>query len=170
MDEGDFKEFLKNPLEYPPEFKQWVGDWFALNLPKIPISQIHGFKLQSMHLAIDVATAQTATSASYQDLATAGPEVTGLSNGFYLALFGAYAFCAAGGTGYMSISMDGSTASDDNAALFAGSEAAMSGGRLVLVDFSTGNHNHSIKAKYKRAVADVEFSLRWVHALKVVSE
>lgn len=175
IEEKDLLEYLKHPILFPQEFKDWIGDYYATNLPKIHVSQIYGFKLLSAHIADDVAAAQTPSGTAWQDLATVGPTLAGLSNGFYLVLYGAHGSrsVGAGGQGIeMSFAVNGSTAdSGSRQTLWAGSEVDFSAGRAVLLDLSaqTGNNNHELKAKYRENDAAVTgtFKFRWLHALRV---
>lgn len=171
-----FKEYLKNPILFPEEFTTWITDFYATNIPKIPVSQILGFAIHKIK-SVDTIGTEPTNSSSYAsfcegvtanpsgwvDLATDGPELTGLANGYYLCMYGAFTY---GNTGAVrvGISKDGGTPADDEAMV----TAAGHNMRLFLVDFSQGNHDHTLKMKYENTGAfGAWFSSRWVHAVKV---
>jgi len=172
VDEAAFREYLKSPLAFPPAFKDWMSDWYATNVPKLHVSQIFGFKLHSFYVADDVATNEAVSSSAYGDLATAGPTLSHLANGFYIVFFGASMSWSLTQGIYMGISLDGDTPSGQREML--GQSAAVgptSVGRVALVDMSQGNNDHTLAAKYKYATgvgATAQF--RWLHALRVVSD
>lgn len=168
MEKDDFNEFLRHPILFPDEFKSWLQDWIAVNIPKIPVSQIFGFKIQSVKTGPEVATAQSTSSTSFTDLATVGPTVENLVNGFYVVMFGANRSTTPFDPGIiMGLSIDG--AAPDTAQVANLNEN--NGGGIALVDLSGGDHQHTITAKYKVATAGTStVSDRWMHALKVVTE
>jgi hypothetical protein len=162
-DREKLESFLKHPVFFPEEFKSWVSDWFATNIPKIPISQIYGFKVQSVKSAPDILAAQATTSTSYVDLTTIGPTLSQIPNGFYLVLFGANVWVATDNQKHMSLSVDGAAASDADAMISQGHAS----GRSVLVDLTNGDHQHTLTAKYRAATGTGTFADRWLQALKV---
>lgn len=174
INDDQFREYLKNPIMFPPAFKDWVADWYATNVPKLHVSQIFGFKLHSVYVADDVPGASTPAATAYGDLAAVGPTIDNLSNGFYVVMWGCYAFHAnsANNETWMGISVDGSTPSGQLEMLLSGSELAFSVGRLALVDLAQGDNTHQLQAKYKitSGHTGAEVSLRWLHALRVVTE
>lgn len=165
MDPEEFREYLKHPLHFPDEFKSWVGDWFATNIPKIPISQVYGFKVHSVKTAPPISAEESTSSTSYTDLATVGPTLSSLANGFYLVLFGADVWVDPTNVKYMGVSIDG-------AAVDPSTEAAMevgNSGRVFLADLSQGNHQHTLQAKYRVASGTQSFADRWLSVLKVAT-
>src|SRR5678816_4181755 len=107
---------LGHPLEFPPEFKQWLADYVALQKLKFPISQVFGFALQRVRTATEDAE-QTTASTTYTDLSTVGPTLSNVANGFYLMVFGADCQASAGSAQhiYMGLSINSATPSDDDA-------------------------------------------------------
>ena len=161
----DFTRYLQNPIQFPDEFKSWVSDWFATNISKIPISQIYGFKLQSVKTATEITATETTASTTYVNLTTVGPTLENIPNGFYVALWGFQAQATISNTisRFMGLSVDG-------AAVASGFDADVqvgAGGRVALLDLSLGNGKHTILAKYKVASNTLGFENRWLHLLKV---
>lgn len=164
---------LGHPLEFPPEFKQWLTDYVATQMPKMPISQVFGYQLQRARTAT-VETQQTTTSTSYTDLATAGPTLSQLANGFYLLIFGCDASnSSSAGDGYMAPSVNGAAAADADGVLFSGtfndSTAINSNLRVLLVQLDTPGGNNEIVMKYRVSSGTGYFDMRFIHAIKVIS-
>ncbi len=172
LTQEDFDQYLKNPIVFPEAFKDWISDWYAQNVPKLHVSQIFGFKLQSINIADDVAPVETIGSTAYGDLATVGPTLPNLANGFYVVMWGGmFGTTLNTDTAYMSISADGDTPSGQREMLVSGSEIiSTSVGRLALVDFSSGDNNHTLAAKYKGNPTTSNVGFRWLHALKVTTD
>lgn len=167
LDQEQFTEYLKNPIMFPPAFKDWMSDWYATNVPKLHVSQIFGFKLHSIYTADDVAGVESTTSSSYVDLATPGPTLSNLANGFYVVMWGCFAVGASTASNYfMSVSVDGDTPSGQREMFIQSKEGTMSVGRMALVDITQGDQTHTLEAKYKSC----NVGFRWLHALRVVTE
>lgn len=147
---------LKEPIHFPDEFKNWLTDYFAVNPPQIPFSQIFGSRLNIARSGQYIATAETGTSATaYADPATPGPEITGVANGKYLVAYGAHS------RDRTSLSVNGATPSDDDAIF--GLEYAPAAMRMKLVSVSS-DHNNSFKLQYKGTRT---FSKRWLTIFRV---
>lgn len=171
IDQEAFTEYLKNPILFPPAFKDWVADWYATNVPKLHVSQIFGFKLHSVYTADDVPGAEDPGGTSYGDMTTVGPTLENLANGMYVVMWGAHAFGSTSAVNiYMGISADGDTPSGQREMQCQSTEMGFSVGRMALVDFTAGDHQHSLQAKYKYASSTGTFKFRWLHALRVVTE
>jgi hypothetical protein len=65
-------------LSVPKEFETTMLDRVNLNPPLLPVTQILGFS-QFTAQAAEVLASQTTTSTTYADLATVGPQLTGLA-------------------------------------------------------------------------------------------
>lgn len=171
-----FLNYLKNPIMFPEAFKDYISDYYAVNIPKLPVSQIYGFKLQSVKAADEITALDVISATAYADASTAGPSLDHVPNGLYIALFGATYGNSAGQPSFnatwpeiwMSPSLDGAAAVDDDAAIL----DAGSNGRVLLVDFTTGNGAHTVDMKYKRTstAADVAVWNRWLYLIKVVTD
>lgn len=164
---------LGHPLEFPPEFKQWLADYVARSVPKLPISQVFGFQLQRIRSAT-VDTAQTTTSTSYTDLSTAGPTLSELANGWYLLIFGGDGSAStASASPRMSPSINGATAVDADAVVlsahFNDQTAISTNLRVLMVHLNTPGGNNEIIMKYRTAAGTARFAFRFLHAIKVLS-
>lgn len=110
------KDLFAHPELLPNDFLSFVTDFVSVNQPVIPISQINGFDRFTANFAA-VATSQTTTSASYVSLATTGPELTDIPDGIYVVTHGALMASSADGSRvFQSISVNGGSASDGDAA------------------------------------------------------
>lgn len=168
------KRILGNPAYFPEAFKSWVVQYMAVNQELIPRSLIQGSFFSSSNVA-EVATSESTSSGSYTNLSTTGPELTGLSDGIYLLLFGSVVYDVANSfSGNMSLSYNGSTAvdADSLSVAYTVSEGAaveqlgVSASRAVLKTLENDNNN-TVTAKYKSGGTTVDFYYRWLIALKV---
>lgn len=163
---------LSFPEDLPPRFKSWLIDFMAVNIPQIPVSQITGFKqIEQVEVSSattgTVGTSQTTTSATYVDLATVGPQLTGLRNGQYLIFFGVAVLWNTGGVNaWMSISVNGATAVDADACTVA-TTVGMSPTRAVVKTLSSGNAN-TLLAKYRTDGGSTgNYQHRWLIAQRI---
>lgn len=110
------RRLLSDPLAFPQTFKNWILAWVV---PELSGAAVIG--AGSVIETDRIADAETqAGPASYDDLSTVGPTVSDLPKGTYLMIFGAIMSSEAGGSPsnsphHMSISINGDTASDDDA-------------------------------------------------------
>lgn len=173
LTEESFLNYLKNPVMFPEAFKDYISDYYATNIPKLPVSQIYGFKLQSVKDATEITALDEITSATYAAATHDGPSLDHIPNGLYIALFGATFGSTAGvpfyGFGteiWMSPTLDGAAATDDNAAVL----NAGSNGRVLLVDFTTGSGAHTVGMRYKYVSTPAAVWNRWLYLIKVVTD
>lgn len=128
----------------------------------IPVTQIVGFTQFVSNRAV-VTTAESTTSGSYTDLATAGPTITNLSDGKYLVIVTAVS--TGGNTGYISPSVNGSTPSDADGANVGG------GGSMIGVSTQTlSSGNNTVKIQYKTNGLTMTFSNRNLVVLKYANK
>lgn len=169
------RRFLAHPETFPDAFKSWLIDFIAVNGSLIPPSQILGGGLLKGAYTAEVTTSEATSSASYADLATAGPSLTGLSNGTYMLLFGSQIGSTSNSfTGYMSLSLNGATASDDDSIRVnwtvtegaATESLTVPGARAMLQTLDSGDNN-TVTAKYKTSGVSVAYGNRWIVAIKV---
>lgn len=139
--------------------------WLEQNPPAIGISNILGFS-QFTANSNSVITAETTTSASYTDLATVGPTLTGLPDGQYIILYGAASSSSATGTqtAFVSVSVNGATAVDNDGAENQ-NNAIASVARAITSTLSNGGNN-TITLKYRSTSGTATFAFRWLIALK----
>ena len=147
---------LAEPLHFPDEFKRWMLDYFAVNPPQIPYSHIFGSRINLAREGNYVAAQEScASSATYVDLATVGPQLTNVADGKYLVMYGASS------RGRTSISVNGAVPSDDDSVF--GKEAVPSTGRMKIVTVKNNNQN-SFKLQYKELR---NFSRRWLTIVRI---
>jgi hypothetical protein len=161
-------KLFSNPRLWPDTAKVWIADYVSQN-SLLPISQVQGFT-QFVAQTDKILTAQTTTSTSYADLTTAGPEVTGLSAGQYLFLYG----FTGGGVGsgiisYASPSFNGDTpSSDDLIEVFSGPGPSFGSYSVMGSTLKTlTENNNSAKLQYQTSSGTSSFEKRWLTALRV---
>lgn len=160
---------LRHPIDFPQEFKDWVSDYLALNMPKITVSQVYGFRVESYKEA-KVTTEESTSSTSYTDLTTTGPKISNLVDGLYLVIVGFLPRHTGAQTdAFMSFSPDGASAVDSDAASANHPGSAM---KVSLVDFRNPVpvHQHTLQAKYRVASNTHFFARRFIIALKVIED
>lgn len=162
---------LGHPLEFPPEFKQWLADYVALQVPKFPISQVFGFQLQRLRTAT-VDTEQSTGSTSYTNLGTVGPTLSNLANGFYLLAYGADMQTDGGSAAevLMAPSINAATAVDaDSVASKPAFTNETSYMRILMVHLDTPGGVNEIIMKYRTTLGNATYGFRFLHAIKVLT-
>ena len=83
-------QFLGSPLQFPPEFKNYLSDYLAVNSPFIPVSQLQGYKgtlarnaIINTEIDVNSGDAPERTWNQFD-----GPAITGLADGTYFVAFG----------------------------------------------------------------------------------
>ena len=152
----DLGKMLGNPILFPKEFKSWLADFLATNIPMIPFSHVFGAKVNIARSGDFVATSESTTSASYTNLATDGPGLTNLADGTYLIAWGVTSRQRS------SISVNGATPSDDDSLI--ATECGPAGARMKIVSMKN-EHNNSVKIQYKNGT----FSKRWITVIRIGS-
>lgn len=148
----------------PDKFKSWSIEYPAVNGLPIPASQIQGFA-QYTAIQSQVLASESTSSTSYTNLTTTGPEVTGLSDGEYLLIFGCV-FDSSGGDGHMSPSINGSTPSDNDAAYQQPSSANRFNMVRAVTKSLANNNNNTITMQYKVTSGAQVFKNRWFIVLR----
>lgn len=135
--------------------------WLEQSGLNVGVNQVLGFS-QFTPFVSEVATEELTSSTSYTDLATAGPTLTGLSDGSYVVFFGASMTAPAAQTSYMTVYANGADATNPIETQV-GTNASLSRGFTVrLVD-----SNNTLQAKYKvSGGANGSFRYRWLIAIK----
>lgn len=157
---------LAGPLfSVPKPFETWMIDRVATSGFDLPVSQIVGFS-QNLPQYAFVGDRETTTSSTFTDLPHAGPTLTGLPDGTYLVGYGARMIGGdANGGAWMSVSVNGAAAQDNDAALNTNAFAVTSPNFVVKTLSNDGNN--TLEAKYRRdGTATADFSVRWMIALK----
>ena len=161
------QRLLSHPEDFPPEFKDWLLNYFAVNIPQIPISQITGFGQFTAIVGtrVDGQSTTTADSPNYVELDSGHPQITGLGKGSYLIYHGcALSHSLTTGTARQTLKFNDETAVSDNAILGEG-QNIFSASRVVQKTFDTPNN--TIKCVYaEEGGGTAYFELRWLIAIK----
>lgn len=159
------RRLLQFPEEFPPEFKEWLLDYLAVNIPQIPIGNIMGFSQYQAVVGTRVDGQGSTSSTSYVDLDGGHPIITGLGAGDYLVMHGCAIESSANNiTARQTVKYNNETALSDNA-IMSDSQQIVSSSRIVTKTFT--NNNNQIKCQYAVEGAGTGFfQLRWLIALK----
>lgn len=153
---------LKRPLfSVPKPFETWMIDKVASSGFDVPIGQIIGFNQFRVQTAARVLTNENTASATYTNLATVGPQLTGLPAGKYAVFFGAL---IAGNSALMTVKDNTVAATDDDAiqiSLAAGAVSSMGYRDVTLTD-----QTNTLLTVYRSTAGSSQFSRRWLAALK----
>lgn len=148
-------KLLEAPIFFPPEFKDWLADYVATNIPMIPYSNVLGARLNIARSADFIATSESTGSSSYTDLATVGPQLQNIVDGTFIFFYGAQ--CRS----RMAPSYNAATPSDNESLRGTEGEIAMS---RVSLKVMKNNNLNSVKLQYKTGAA---FARRWLVALRI---
>lgn len=167
------KRLLSKPEEFPREFGSWIAEYIAVNGLEIPVSQIRGFNQFQARSARITGGYQGTASTAYGNLATAGPELTGLGDGQWIFWFGADIEQDYDARAYMAISVNGASATDTDSCHM-GIDGTASGGTDIRGSITTAvfktldnGGNNTVTAKYRAAVGSCNFDNRWIIGLRV---
>lgn len=163
---------LSNPSYFPESFKSWIVQYLSLNGEQIPRSQIQGLSQQTArYSAVD--TNESRSSSSFGDLSTVGPELTELSDGNWIFLFGAEFRAISDGTDYsadMGLSINSAavdTADSNHQGMDGILGVEMMSSRAVYKTIAN-NNNSTVTCKYKSNGTDTfEWRYRWLIGIKV---
>lgn len=164
----EIERLLSRPQVVPNEFSTWVIYWLVQNID-ISSYQMRGLASTFFRAATPVAARESTASGVMADLATVGPELTGLANGTYLAFWGATLTTGGADTvGQMGILPTGAAASDTHAAkgrtLDAADQVPIVYSRAFTME---GNDQNILRTKYMRVSgSNPFFEKRWLVAVK----
>ena len=150
------------------DLAMYLGGNVDLLIPNI--DQVPGYSAQTPYQAPTISAEQTTTSTAFVDLATIGPQLTGLPDGQYTITWGAAAKISSANTrAVMSVSLNGAAASLSFQA-YTSQTAGMAGisySMLQTLQGQTGGN--SIVAKYciGASGATATFGSRWLIAIRV---
>jgi hypothetical protein len=164
----EIRQYLQDPLGFPEEYKGWLPEWITQAGIDIPIGQVIGFPGFTAQAATRISVSEGTGSASYTDLATVGPTLTGLADGQYVVFFGAAAVTTSG-VCFMAIAENGAAASDSQSAQFATTTGGVSGAAAYLTTLAAAGNN-SLEAKYRTTAGTGTFNHRWLIALKYANK
>ena len=149
----------------PPEFKSWLYK-FASGDATPHFQELLGVKERRWRIADPVLPLEFTSSTSYADLATVGPQLTGLENGTVhgrLRLLHAVAAARARATaGPSTTTRRPLPAPSPEVDIVTEGQAVMF--HLVKLSYQD---NNKIKLRYRVPVSNGGFSKRWLHAVQV---
>jgi len=153
---------LSGTIFFPDGFKTWVTDWFATNVPLIPYTHFLGARLNIARSGDFIATDESTASATYANLSTIGPSISGIADGDYLVMFGAF---STGQGSVCSREINGAAADDAFGIWQNESAAALARGDIVSLK---NNNNSSIVLKYRKdGGGSANFSNRWLVIIRI---
>ena len=167
---GQIDEFLGSPIKYPEEFKQWLTDYLAVNVPPIPVSQLLGYKgtLARYDHLVTTETLSSPTT-TWTDLGTVGPEIDKLADGVYWAAWGCYVAANGGAvTNRMGLSVNG--ADPSTYAESTGVSTAKNMWRATQLLVKSGTDNNTVTAKfYTDPITGTggDFAKRWMALMRI---
>lgn len=164
FDRRVYASLAKGGQWLPKDFLTYLKERMTIDPALIPIGQVVGFTQFTAQTSTVLAGEATA-SATYVDLGTVGPTVTGLADGRYLLIYGAGAIKAASGSALMSVEVNGVAASNDDAVQIQNT-TYVTGTYAVAKTLDAGGLN-TVVAKYaSTAGGSCEFNRRFLIALK----
>lgn len=143
---GLVQKLFSSPNRIPATFFSYLMSYIEQANLTIPISQVAGFSQQTPRRAV-LSTQEATTSATYVDLATAGPTLTGLPPGQYLLIVNAFMLTSSASQfALMAPAVNGATPTDDTAAISGDTVQATHAGFTVA---SLSSDNNTVVAKYR---------------------
>lgn len=165
---------LSFPEDLPPRFKSWIVEHVVTNIQDLPVSQLSGFRqIDQVEVSSATVTAfQSTSSGSYTNLATVGPQLTGLRSGRYIVQHGALLVNTGGVSGFkafQSVSVNGAAAVDTDSCsqnVGANGDQTASVSTALVKDLTAAEN--SIVCKYRIGISGTCFaSNRWLIAQRI---
>lgn len=155
-------------FDFTAESLEQLAFWLEQRGLHIPINQVLGFSQTVQKDGGTITTDESRTTATYANLTTTGPSLTGLSDGTYVIYFGCTVYNPAGvGDGRMSIDVNSAGAADADAVLHSGGNFNISLSRTLVKTLTAGGNN-TLVAKYKGDGANASHFLnRWLIAQRI---
>lgn len=158
------QRLLFRPMLLPPDFKSWLYK-FASTDAAPHFQELLGTRSRRWRVATPVLPLEFTSSTTYTDLATVGPQLTGLENGTYMVVFGFYTQGGSSGSRY------GRAEYNDQTTLPGPSPEVdiITEGQAVMFHLVELKHqnNNKIKVRYRVPTSNAGFSTRWLHAVQV---
>lgn len=160
---------VRSIFDFSAEALGELKTWLEQNPPSLAITSILGFT-QFTATHAEVGTRETTTSATYADLATVGPTLTGVGPGTYVILYGAGSFnSAAANACWISVSLNGAAATDGDGSrvdsLATTGEQSQVRGLVKTLSLAS----NSVTVKYKTGGGTASFENRWLIAIKAAN-
>lgn len=153
-------------FDFTEEALEQLAFWLEQRGLHIPVAQILGFSQFTVQAATPVNVQETTTSATFGDLAHAGPSISGLSDGKYLLQWGALLSTSGPNAAYMGVSVNGSV---DGTNLLSTLSTALVPGAYATTATLNNVGNNTVTAKYAVQTGGQTgtYHLRWLTALRV---
>ena len=154
------------PLRYPREFKTWLPDYVALQIPDIPVTQIFGFLQFVPQISSRLTDDTVVTSRTFADpiSGAAGPTITGLPPGQYLILLGAVMAASSAATPfYVGVKVN-TTEAVDSDSIVTYTPTAVPGMTALAKTLSLDTN--TITMRFRTASGTALALYRWMIALK----
>jgi hypothetical protein len=168
----EIRTYLQDPLGFPEEYKGWLPEWIGQAGIDIPIGQVIGYSQNLPQNATTIATAESIVSGSaFKDLATVGPELTGLADGQYQISWGAVFDHGGGGNNYMGVKVNATEAVDDDSIFWNLAAGTFVPGARTIVKTLDAGGNNTITCRYKSAAGEAaaRFRYRWMTATRIAN-
>lgn len=170
----NIQELLRSPMTIPDEFKTWLLDWLAINIPQIPISQIEGYKnTVARGEQISTTVQLSGAYAEHTWLELDGPQISGLGAGTYYIVWGAHFSGVVGSGGYdiqCGPSINGADPTKFITMVYIGGEHGYPGWRAGVFEVSGNGDNNEVHLEYKYSRdggTEAKVSHRWMHLLRI---
>jgi len=166
-DRDRINNLLSSPLDFPLEFKSWILDQVAMNVPPIPIEQLQGYVKTRAYGNSSGTSTFTATSTSFADYG--GPSLSGLPDGVYLVLYGTKVTST---YGRYTISVNGGAGTDaESVYVETGGSVTYSGVRLKQQTLNAGAAGNTIGTLMRKdssgGAGDPVFTQCWLVAIRM---
>lgn len=157
---------VRSIFDFSTEALGQLRTWLEQNPPSIPVTQILGFSQFTAQSAPTIETNEATASTSYVDLATVGPQLTGLPDGKYVILFGCLSSTSVPGFGAgMSVQVNSTTPTTPETLVSLVS--SLTPGAFGLAKTLNGGGNNTLTAKYATGGgATATYQRRWMLALR----
>jgi hypothetical protein len=155
--------------DFTAEALEQLRFWLEINPPAIPITQIVGFVGYTVQAAPTVGTQQALTPAvsAYGDLATLGPQLTGIPPGQYLFLYGAAAWNSGGNVeSALAISINGAAPADATDAAISQTTVPVAVAIAAIKSLSAASNTVTVKYRGLTGSGSANFARRWLIAIK----
>jgi hypothetical protein len=162
----EIAKYLQDPLGYEKEFKGWLPEWIGQAGIDIPIGQVIGYSQTIPQTAANIPTREDTSSATFADLATVGPTLTGLSDGTYVVYWGATCDNTPVNA-YMGVKVNSTEPADDDSIFWSIAAAVATPGMRAIEKTLDGGGNNTLTARYRVSTGTGFYRNRWMLAVRV---
>lgn len=169
---GLIQRIFGSPNAIPASFWAYAKSMQEADQPMIPFSSVFGAPLVRPHDAPRINTAEATTSVAYTNLATVGPELSGLPDGVYVIWFGAGAKTTnAAALAFTGLQVNGTGPADDSESVESPAVGGFFPGSTVVVKTLQTGGNNSLRLRYRIQTAPetATFNKRFLIALRAAN-